>query len=277
MLAIGPFATDVIGAERRPGGAVSYTARAAHSFGTRLAILTIGDPDSLPPAFDGHDVTVVPDATLTFSHATRGNDRELTVASQPSRALLASDLPQGWAQAETVMLMPLVPQDDCASFAGIPSDGQRALVGQGLQRALTSSSRIVERSRPSTDLIRAFSTTTTLFLSEQETSGWTYEEMTLAIGRNARVVITRGAAGADIYGAGHDPIHIDVTLAEPVDTNGAGDVFATAFMLALARGDDDETAGRLASAYAAACVEVVGPAELPPLAAIEARIGATSS
>ena len=277
MLAIGPYATDVVADERRPGGAVSYAARAARSFGTKLAILTIGAPNSLPPAFDGHDVTVVSDTTLTFGHTSRGSDRELTVMSQPSKALQASDLPQGWAQAETAMLMPLLPQDDCKTFADIASDGHRALVGQGLQRALTSSSRVIERSRPSADLIRAFSSNVTVFLSEQETSAWTYEEMTLAIGRNARVVITRGTAGADIYGGGHDPIHIDATPAEPVDTNGAGDVFATAFMFALARGDDDETAGRLASAYAAACVEVVGAAELPSLEAIEARIGATST
>jgi sugar/nucleoside kinase (ribokinase family) len=277
MLAIGPYATDVIADERRQGGAVAYAARAARSFGMTLAILTIGDPDSLPSAFDGHDVTVVPDNTLTFEHTNQGDDRELTVVSQPSRALDASDLPEGWAKAETVMLMPLVPQDDCKSFADIASDGRRALLGQGLQRALTSSSRVIDRSRPSADLVRTFSRNVTVFLSEQETSAWTYEEMTLAIGRNARVVITRGAAGSDIYGGGHDPIHIDATPAEPVDTNGAGDVFATAFMIALARGDDDETAGRLASAYAAASVENVGAAELPPLTAIEARIGTTSA
>jgi sugar/nucleoside kinase (ribokinase family) len=58
--------------------------------------------------------------------------------------------------------------------------------------------------------------------------------------------------------------------ADPVDTTGAGDVFATAFILAL--GEGEATAARLAAAYAAAKVEVVGPAPLPDRSTIERRL-----
>ena len=63
--------------------------------------------------------------------------------------------------------------------------------------------------------------------------------------------------------------------ANMVDTTGAGDVFATAFILALANAPAGGNvamgiveAGRLASAFAAAKVERVGPVVLPARAAL---------
>ena len=67
-------------------------------------------------------------------------------------------------------------------------------------------------------------------------------------------------------------IEVPACAADVVDTTGAGDVFATAFILAMSKlGLDDAGAGRLASAYAAASVERIGPVPLPPLGEIEAR------
>jgi sugar/nucleoside kinase (ribokinase family) len=62
--------------------------------------------------------------------------------------------------------------------------------------------------------------------------------------------------------------------ANAVDTTGAGDVFATAFILGVSKlGLSDEEAGRLASAFAAASVERTGPAPLPPLSEVGRRVG----
>jgi sugar/nucleoside kinase (ribokinase family) len=184
--------------------------------------------------------------------------------ARPSRPLVASDLPARWAEPSLVILAPLLPDDiDLPSFDGFAPEAPRALLAQGLQRVIAQSSTVVTRSRPSSDLIQAMTVTTTLFLSSEETSSWTYEDVTLLIGHGMRFVITRGAAGASIYGGGHGAIELDAVPTEAVDNTGAGDVFATSFMLAGAEGLDDTAAGILAGELAAAAVERTGPAALP--------------
>ena len=65
--------------------------------------------------------------------------------------------------------------------------------------------------------------------------------------------------------------HIPALPAQVVDATGAGDVFATALILAMRAGDD--VAGRLAAACAAACVERPGSAPLPTRAELITRAG----
>ena len=88
--------------------------------------------------------------------------------------------------------------------------------------------------------------------------------------RPGHLVVTRGADGADIYSGAGAPFHVDAWPARPIDTTGAGDVFATVFMLSLH--DGERRAARLASAYAAAAVEVAGAAALPDRAQVLARL-----
>lgn len=279
VLVVGAFTADVFADETRPGGAVSYAARTASALGRRLSILTIGDPDTDLTALDAHDLTLVPDTTLTLAHSeTTAGDRRLTLRARPSRPLAASDLPEGWDSPSLLILAPLLPDDiDLQSFHAVAPDAPRGLLGQGLQRTVAPSSTIVTRSRPSSDLLQAMTATTTLFLSAEETNNWVREDITLLIGHGARFVVTRGAAGVSVYGGGHDAIELDAVPLEsgdPVDSTGAGDVFATAFMLAVAEGQDDAAAAQIASELAAAAVERVGAAPLPERRIDPARAGA---
>ncbi|AGZ45135.1 carbohydrate kinase family protein [Actinoplanes friuliensis] len=97
----------------------------------------------------------------------------------------------------------------------------------------------------------------------------------LADGVASHVVVTAGAAGADLYTAGghlHEPAadlytaggHLHEPAADPggpiVDSNGAGDALAAAFLAALSDGLDDAAClrrGAIAGAYA--CTRPVGP------------------
>jgi fructokinase len=73
-----------------------------------------------------------------------------------------------------------------------------------------------------------------------------------------QIVITRGHQGAIIWHEGR-LITIAPTAATPVDSNGAGDMFAGAYLFGLARGWSPERAGALASRAAAAVVSQFGP------------------
>ena len=70
--------------------------------------------------------------------------------------------------------------------------------------------------------------------------------------------ITRGAEGALLFD-GEKYIAIAPHAVTAVDTNGAGDMFAGAFLYALTQGKNFETAGKLASRASAAVVSSFGP------------------
>ena len=72
-----------------------------------------------------------------------------------------------------------------------------------------------------------------------------------------KIVITRGKKGAFIISAGKKII-IHAEKVNVVDTNGAGDMFAGAFMYGLTHGYSDQEAGKLATQAAAKIVTTFG-------------------
>ena len=102
-----------------------------------------------------------------------------------------------------------------------------------------------------------------LFCNEREVKLWAgtddFEAACEKMKSKARqFAITRGADGAVLYD-GETFIKIAAHAVKAVDTNGAGDMFAGAFMYALTQGKDFETAGKLASLASATVVSSFGP------------------
>lgn len=106
-----------------------------------------------------------------------------------------------------------------------------------------------------------------LFCNHVEAQLWTgtdtVQDAAQALLKHTRaLVITRGADGALAWDGArfHD---IAPTPTKAVDSNGAGDMFAGAFLHGLNRGLDFATAGRLASVAAARVVANFGPRLAP--------------
>ncbi len=102
-----------------------------------------------------------------------------------------------------------------------------------------------------------------LFCNEEEACLWSdtlsVDSALEALKTVARqVVITRGSKGALIWD-GQQQIAIAATPATPVDSNGAGDMFAGAYLFGLTRGWEPARAGALASRAAAGVVSQFGP------------------
>jgi len=102
-----------------------------------------------------------------------------------------------------------------------------------------------------------------LFCNENEALLWSgtsnIEDACTALKTKAKqFAITRGAEGALLYD-GQDYISVAGNSVVAVDTNGAGDMFAGAFMYAITHGKDFATAGKLASLAAATVVSNFGP------------------
>jgi len=102
-----------------------------------------------------------------------------------------------------------------------------------------------------------------VFCNRDEALGWAQsEDIDDAVNALKRVaktfVITLGAEGALTFD-GTTLTQIDAQKIKAVDSNGAGDMFAGAFLYAITNGEDFPTAGRFASLAAGKIVENYGP------------------
>jgi sugar/nucleoside kinase (ribokinase family) len=102
-----------------------------------------------------------------------------------------------------------------------------------------------------------------IFCNEDEALGWANSDnIDVAVAKLKEVartfVITRGGDGALTFD-GQSLAEIPPHKVEAVDTNGAGDMFAGAFIYAISRGEDFPTAGRFASLAAGKIVSKYGP------------------
>lgn len=106
-----------------------------------------------------------------------------------------------------------------------------------------------------------------LFCNEAEAKGWAVtDDLNAAISELQAIakccVVTLGARGAVIV-SGDERIDVAPTAVKAVDTNGAGDMFAGAFLYGITAGQSLAAAGALASAAAAKVVSDFGPRLAP--------------
>ena len=102
-----------------------------------------------------------------------------------------------------------------------------------------------------------------LFCNEAEALSYTHKEsvaeaIDVIKSFSKTFAITLGANGAVVYD-GSELINIDANPVTAVDSNGAGDLFAGAFMYGLTRGMSFEQAGKLASKASSQIVSQFGP------------------
>ena len=102
-----------------------------------------------------------------------------------------------------------------------------------------------------------------LFCNEDEaisfTDGYTIEQAAKALKDYAKTfAITCGATGSLVYD-GNKSIFVDGVKTKAINTNGAGDMFAGAFLYAISVGQDYVLAAQFANAAAALVVSQFGP------------------
>lgn len=271
---IGNVTIDVVDGRKVLGGAVSYAAAVVSAWGQRACIVAAHAGDApLGSLFEGHDLVVVPaSSTLVFEHSYTfwGNHRKLRVTQQPNVTLGWHHVPARCRRARTLLLGPLMPEDLNPSaivlhsrpwwerVLGLPPRQHVGLMGQGLQRRLDAGGHVRQLSQPTPQLLDALGPATLVFLSDVETDGWGNGTVAELASRTHRFLVTRGGNGADEWRGEEVRRHPVFDVDKVVDTNGAGDTFGTAYMLAVASGHSDPVkvahwAGGLAVSKPQAC------------------------
>lgn len=276
FLVIGHAVQDLLSEEDpspwRLGGAAVYASSLSRKLGLRTAVLTSAGPEiDLAAAFPGVELANVPSDASTQFRNVYGRDRRRQFLPRRAAPITPADLPAEWRQAEIVLLGPVAGEVDAALACCFP--GSLLGIGaQGCLRAIAADSSIKVIPPEAWDAEAVLRHADALFVSDEDipahASAAALEQWS---GMAPTLAFTRGYNGADIIHRG-ERRHIDAFPAKAVDPTGAGDVFATGFLVRFQETGDAWEAARFAACAAAFAVEGEGTSSIPDRRQIEERL-----
>lgn len=249
-----------------PGGPSLYSARQALALGASVLLVTNLSPDYPAGALAGVDLVPstcgdVPRYVNTYDP--EGNRQQRLLATGAPLA----PAPSLFEGADAALLAPAFHELDNA-----PAPGP-TLLGVSLQGVLRDldGDRIIPRADPLTACLPMVLPGACCFFSEEDTA----DPLALAAAiarRGATAILTRGYRGAIRFEPDGTITRRDAYPADVVDPTGAGDAFATAYVIRLAETADPDAAFTFALVAGALAVEKTGLDGIPTRHDIEARL-----
>lgn len=238
-LVVGHVSRDIVDAkgleprqadEYLMGGTVSFSSQIACALGMRTAILTSTAPDfDVQQALPTTDIVCVPaPETTTFSNIYTDSGRRQIVHALAGW-LSAENLPDSWRDIPIVHLGPITNQVDPQLVNAFPN----SLIGltpQGWMRKWDENGHVYPIRMDYADIL--LPKADVVIISEEDLR----EDSDLAYMRELSrlLVVTHGYNGCVIY-QDDDAIQIPAPQVEEINPTGAGDIFATAFLVEMYR------------------------------------------
>jgi 1D-myo-inositol 3-kinase len=264
FVAVGHLTNDLLSGGIFAGGSALYSSLTAASLGAAVRIVT-----SIGPDFIGRKLIAQAGIALEVTpseQTTRFEAVEVEGARHWRLLARAKELAWASSQAEVLFGCPVIGEIG-GPPAAVPAG---VLVGAGLQgwlRRVTSDRMVRPQFLSDVSFLRGCRIA---FCSEEDL-GEREDDLLPALRRIVpMVVVTRGAEGASVY-VEHRLLRVKAFPAEAVDPTGAGDVFASCFLIALAQGESVPEAAILATCAASVIVEAPGPTAIPSVAEIRKR------
>ena len=259
---------DIVPGGWRLGGTVTFAAVQAHRLGLSVGVVTRAGADldvraELPFA----DVVqgASPQSTSFENHYVSG-ERKQRVRSRAAPVGI-DDVPEAWRASAIVLVGPVFREID-PSFASELDDA--ALVGvspQGWLRALDDDGNVTRIAYEGEPFWRGADA---IFVSDEDLLGGRGDATPWLEGE-AVVTITESHRGAQVWSKGRWR-RIDAFPEDEVDPTGAGDTFATAFLIRLHETGDAAASVRFGAAAASLSIGGIGAAAIPKRDEIEARM-----
>jgi sugar/nucleoside kinase (ribokinase family) len=248
-----------------PGGAAAYAALTAqkHDISTGV-ISSVGDDYPAEMILDGIDFRKVEsEHTATFANYYDSGDRTQVLMASGNRITQAA-VPDEWIRPDVFFAGPLLHElpTECVNWFDpklsclVPSGWLRRWAHDG---AISHADTLPPFRGKKWDVI---------VVSEAEIESLP-EQQLFDLGEI--VCVTRGENGSRIWQTG-EWIEILAVEANPVDFTGAGDIWSTAFVIALSEGKSVAEAGIYASTASAISIESIGLSGCPSRESIEARL-----
>ena len=264
----GHASRDVIAGGWRMGGTVTFAAAQAHRLGMTVGVVTATGEDidvqaQLPFA---QVVKQSSAASTTFeNHYARGQRKQrLHALGAP---LTIDSLPRDWRAPTIALIGPVFGEIDPAMPAAFTEETLVGVSPQGWLRALDAEGNVVRARYDGAPFWRGVDA---IFVSEEDLLGGRADAEPWA-GDGAIVAMTESDRGAQIHVEGVWR-RIAAFAEEEVDPTGAGDTFATAFLIRLHETGDIAEAARFGAAAASLSIGGAGVDATPDRAQIEARM-----
>ena len=261
----GHFVCDVVPGGWELGGTVTFAAVQAHRLGMRVGVVTrtAGDLELDARMAFVEIVDAGSFVTTSFENVYEDGHRKQRVLAR-GEPLRADDVPAAWRGAPIALVGPVfgeAPADFASAFDAPSLVGVSA---QGWLRELDDGGHVRKSDWRGDPFWRGADV---LFVSDEDLDG---DEAALAAWCSdvPIVVMTRSRRGARIW-ADARWRDIDAFPRHEVDPTGAGDTFATAFLIRLHETGDVAEATRFGAAAASVSVGGVGAAAMPERAEIE--------
>ena len=272
FLVVGHVTRDLLAdGTYRMGGTALYAAVTSARLGYRPAVYTAAGPEmDLAPLYQatgGVDVVCRPvAATTTFHNRYRDGRREQFLLARAA-PLAPDNLPPDWRTIPRVLLGPVAQEVLPAWQERFPAATRGACL-QGWLRAWDGDGRV--RFLPWSEADQWLPHVTAAFLSVEDLAD--RSDLAEEYARYCPLLLlTAGPRGATLFQEGR-PQAVAAFPAHEVDPTGAGDVFATAFLLRYSEGAAPAVAARFAAAAAALSVQGPGVTGIPSRPAVEALL-----
>lgn len=260
-LVIGHVTHDILpGGRRVLGGTASYAALTAAALGRAVGMVTSTGADADLSTFNGSiSIARHPAAdTTTFENVYVNGHREQFVYSFATPLTVAT-VPSSWQSSPIVHIGPIMHECD-PSLAGYFSG--KTFVGitpQGWMRASDAQGRVFPQAWKSAEYLLPLASAVVLSVDD---IGGDWDLAVRFAQQTPVLVVTCGWDGGTLFLNGKPTTFPAIPVME-VDPTGAGDIFATAFFVAMASGVKPLAATQFAACLAARSVTRVGLASTP--------------
>jgi len=268
----GHFVRDVVPGGWELGGTVTFAAVQAHRLGERVGVVTrtAGDLGLDARMAFAQIIDAGSPVTTSFQNTYREGHRKQRVVTRGA-PLRPEDVPDDWRAAPIVLVGPVLgeaPADFAAAFSDASLVGVSA---QGWLRELDAEGNVRKADWTGAPFWRGADV---LFVSDEDLGvddGRATGVLERWCAEVRIVVMTRSRHGARVCEGGAWGA-IEAFPEDEVDPTGAGDTFATAFLIRLHETGDLAEAARFGGAAASVSVGGVGAAAMPERAEIERRM-----
>lgn len=264
----GHIVKDIIEGGWRPGGTVTFAAVQAHHLGLRPGIVTRAAAEvDLRAFFPFAEIAAAPSReTTTFENVYAAEGRRQRVHAQAA-PIAPADVPEAWRETPIVLSGPVLGEAGPGFGATFGASTLRGVSAQGWLRALDAEGHVVRMAWEGPPFWTDYDA---LFVSDEDLAGDTapLEIWTRSV---KMVAVTESQRGARVWADGQWR-RIDAFPEDEVDPTGAGDTFATAFLIRFHETGDAGVAARFAAAAASLSVRGAGADAIATREEIEARM-----
>ena len=253
FLAIGHVCHDWTPSENVLGGTTSYASFFARKMNLQTAILTsFGSDFEFQNRFQNISLHSIPsDKTTFFKNVYDGNNRQQFLLEK-SNNIFTNHIPDEIRNPKMVLLGPIANEIDFGLLDKF-ENSMVAVCPQGWMRRWNSDGKVFHQ------ILRdwpVFKKADLVILSEEDLD-FQYDLIPKLAELFNILVVTKGEKGADVFSNNNKHTFPNFS-SKMIDPTGAGDVFATAFLIRYFETKDISQSANFANAAASFCIEKKG-------------------